>query len=141
MLTEQEFLDATKPVVFVVRNEDGSIRSHGSTRPDEPHEALYADDPEYVAHLARPRVPPSIANWKAHAILDIDGKMQAVLDLIAAIADATERRMVQQAFDRLDPIPRNSTKLVQLLTHPSIGYDEPGIDDLFIRGNALQIDP
>jgi hypothetical protein len=55
MLTEQEILEATQPVVFVVRNEDGSIRSYGSTRPMGSCEALYGDDPDVQAHLNRPR--------------------------------------------------------------------------------------
>lgn len=49
MLTDQEIIAATKPVLFVVRNENGSIRSYGSTRPDEPCEAYYADDPVFAA--------------------------------------------------------------------------------------------
>jgi|GEM_PF-2603956 len=141
MLTEQEIIAATRPVLFVVKNADGSIRSHGSTRPAGPCEAYYADDPAIVAELTKPRVPPSIANWKAHAILKVDNKHQAVLDVIAAIADPATRELVQIAFERLDPIPRASTTLVSLLTHPTVGYDEAGVDDLFVRGNALQIDP
>jgi len=96
---------------------------------------------EVVAMMARLQtVPPSIASWKAHAILKIDGKHQAVVDVIAAIADPATRELVQIAFERLDPIPRASTTLVSLLTHPTVGYTEAGVDDLFVRGNALQID-
>ncbi len=52
MLTDQEIIDATKPVLFVVRNEDGSIRSYGRSRPDGPSEAFYADDTALLAELA-----------------------------------------------------------------------------------------
>ena len=139
MLTDQEIIDATKPVLFVIRNEDGSIRSHGGTRPDEPCEAYYADDAGVVAELSTPRVPPSIRNWKAHAILKVDGKHQDVVAVINAIADPVKRELVMTAFERLDPLPRASATLVELLI--AAGYDEAGIDQLFIRGNAIQIDP
>lgn len=83
-------------------------------------------------------VPPSIPNWKAHAILTIDGKHQDVVAVIAAIADPVKRELVQVAFERLDPLPRASATLVELLV--AAGYNEAGIDDLFVRGNALKID-
>jgi hypothetical protein len=113
-------------------------RALGEAHPDW----LPDDHPEAVARLAGP-VPaaaPSIPNWKAHGILTMDGKRQAVLDLIGAIGDPAKRELVLSAFLRLDPIPRDSATLVELLTHPAVGYDEAGIDDLFERGNALRID-
>lgn len=139
MLTEQEIVEATKPVLFIVRNEDNSIRSHGSTRPAEPCEAYYADDPGVAAELAIPRVPKQVANWKAHAILEIRGKHADVVAVIAGITDPVQRMLVEKAFERLDPLPRDSATLVTLLT--AAGFDEAGIDQLFIDGNALQVDP
>ena len=95
---------------------------------------------EVVATMARlQNVPPRIANWKAHAILEIRGKHADVVAVIAAIVDPAQRMLVQTAFDRLDPLPRDSATLVTLLT--AAGFDGPGIDQLFIDGGALQVDP
>lgn len=107
--------------------------------PDLPEGFVAPTANEVAAMIARLDLPPSIANWKAHAILKIDQKHQVVLDVIAAIADPVKRELVMTAFERLDPLPRASATLVELLT--AAGYDEPGIDDLFMRGNAIQIDP
>ena len=93
---------------------------------------------QVAAMLAKLSVPPSIPNWKAHAILKVDNRHQDVLDVIAAIVDPVKRELVMTAFERLDPLPRHSATMVELLT--VAGYDEAGIDDLFVRGNAIRID-
>lgn len=117
--------------------QNAAQRELGEAHPDW----LPDDHPDAVARLAvLAPAAASIPNWKAHGILTMDGKRQAVLDLIGTIADPVKRDLVMSAFLRLDPIPRNSPTLVELLTHPSVGYDESGIDDLFERGNALRID-
>lgn len=113
---------------------DGLAWPEGFTPP-----TLAAFDAEAARQQAALAVPRQIANWKAHAILEIRGKHADVVAVIAAITDPVKRMLVQTAFDRLDPLPRDSATLVELLT--AAGFDGPGIDQLFIDGDALQVDP
>lgn len=52
MLTEEDIRLATKEVVFVARDA-GVITRFWRNRPNEEHEALYEDDAEVQAFLAR----------------------------------------------------------------------------------------
>lgn len=113
--------------------------AHVEWGPELPEGFVAPTANEVAAIIARFSVPASIANWKAHAILKVDGKHQDVVAVINAITDPVKRELVMTAFERLDPLPRDSATLVELLI--AAGYDEPGIDDVFVRGNALQIDP
>lgn len=86
-----------------------------------------------LAYLANP-VPASIANWKGRAILVQRGLSDKVAEVIAAIPDATQRAMVQIAFESAD-FTRNSPMLNSVLS--AVGLDDAAKDDLFRDADKL----
>lgn len=85
------------------------------------------------AYLANP-VPSTIANWKGRAILIQRGLADKVAAAIAGLPDATQRAMVQIAFDSAD-FTRSSPTLNAILS--AAGLDDAAKDDLFRDADKL----
>lgn len=83
---------------------------------------------------ASPAVPQSVPMLNAHLILIADGKMTALLDLVASLPD--DERLEATAYLNLAQSCRRDNKWVIQLG-PELGYDSAGLDQLFIRGDAL----
>lgn len=83
-----------------------------------------------------PRIPREIANWRARAVLELQGLLPRI---DAMIADMTgpEGIVVRQAWQAGAPLARNGATVLTLA--PSLGLTSQQIDDLFIAAAALQV--
>ena len=70
----------------------------------------------------------------AHLVLIRDGKMDQLLALVAQLADRD--RQEADAYLNLAQTCRRDNKWV-LQFGPGLGYDESGLDQLFIAADAL----
>lgn len=122
---------------YAHRREDGTIASvHEELQEGYAEEPIADTSPEFPSWAKQSNlVPQEIPNWKAHAILEINDKLEAVNAIIESISDPMQRKIVRIGFDRADPIPRSSPNLNRLLKQ--VGMTDADIDKLFIDGNKL----
>lgn len=82
------------------------------------------------------RIPREIANWRARAILELQGLLPSIDAMIAAMT-GPEGVVVRQAWQAGAPLARNGPTVLTLA--PALGLTSQQIDDLFIAAAALQV--
>jgi hypothetical protein len=83
-----------------------------------------------------PTVPASVTARQAHQALIVMGLYDQVAPAINAIADATQRRLVQAEWDKSQVFERNRPALIALATG-ALGMTEQQLDDLFVFAATL----
>jgi hypothetical protein len=82
-----------------------------------------------------PQVPKSVTRRQGKAALLLAGKLDLVQPAINAIADTTQRALMQIEWDEALDFDRNRPSLIQMAT--AIGLDSAALDQLFISAAAL----
>lgn len=90
----------------------------------------------HEARVAQRPVPQTLPWWKGRAILEQRGHTAALQTFIDAIPNASQRAMVQLAWDGADFV-RDSPMVNTALE--AIGYSQGDVDQLFIDGDALTL--
>lgn len=80
-------------------------------------------------------IPAKVTRRQARQALLLAGKLSAVQPAIDAIADPTQRALVQIEWEDSLEFERNRPSLIALAT--AIGLDATGIDALFVQAAAL----
>jgi len=83
-----------------------------------------------------PRIPREIANWRARAVLEINGLLSAVDAMVQAM-EGPEGIVVRQAWQAGAPLARNGSTVLTLA--PALGLTSQQIDDMFIAAGSLQV--
>jgi hypothetical protein len=83
-----------------------------------------------------PTVPTSVTARQAHQALIVMGLYDQVAPAINAIADATQRRLVQAEWDKSQVFERNRPALIALATG-ALGMTSAQLDDLFVFAATL----
>jgi hypothetical protein len=96
------------------------------------------DAPAYAAVLAAARqvsVPRTVTRRQARQALLLRGKLALVQPAIDAIADVTQRGLMQIEWDDSLSFDRDRPSLIAI--GAAVGYDSGGLDDIFIFANTL----
>lgn len=96
------------------------------------------DAPAYAAVLAAARqvsVPRTVTRRQARQALLLRGKLALVQPAIDAIADTTQRGLMQIEWDDSLAFDRDRPSLIAI--GAALGYDSDGLDDIFIFANTL----
>ena len=96
------------------------------------------DAPAYAAVLAAARqvsVPRTVTRRQARQALLLRGKLALVQPAIDAIADTTQRGLMQIEWDDSLSFDRDRPSLIAI--GAAVGYDSAGLDDIFIFANTL----
>lgn len=96
---------------------------------------LYSDG-TLVTAPARTVVPRSVPGWKAKAVLESAGLLQAAQDAIAAI-EGDAGIAVRNAWAASAAFDRNGPTLLALAS--SLGLTEEQIDNMFLQADAIRV--
>lgn len=83
-----------------------------------------------------PRIPREIANWRARAILELQGLLPTVEALITAMT-GPEGIVVRNAWAAGAPLARHGPTVTAL--SPQLGLTSDQIDSMFIAAAALEV--
>lgn len=92
------------------------------------------ETPESGPGEPTPLVPEEVPMLNAHLVLIAAGKMTALQDIVAALPEQEQQEA--QAYLNLAQTCRRDNKWV-LLMGPALGYDDAGLDQMFIDAGAL----
>ena len=88
-----------------------------------------------IAALHQASIPRTVTRRQARQALLLRGKLALVQPAIDAIADVTQRGLMQIEWDDSLSFDRDRPSLIAIGT--AIGYDSAGLDDIFIFANTL----
>lgn len=97
-------------------------------------ETTYEDGPD-IDPVPDP-VPESVSNFQGRTILRTLGIFDVVQVAISGIADATQRAISQDAFDRAE-FNRKSPLLLNVAAQ--LGKDDAFIDEMFRQAAAIKV--
>lgn len=89
--------------------------------------------------IPAPLIPQSITKAQGQAQLALEGKYQAVVDYIAAIADPTQRLLANIAFNSTNDWYLDSPFLNQMATDLGWLADPAYLDTFFINASAIKL--
>ena len=122
-------------VVNIAEADDAFAQAHGWVLATGARIGDLWDGTAFSTPDANPAIPASVTRRQARQALLLAGLLASVQPAIDAIADATERGLMQIWWDDSLDFERSNSALITMAT--ALGLDSAGIDDLFILAATL----